>query len=272
MASGGNQHRMVFDIRGKRRHVVKFVYAILALLMGASLFLVVGPVNIASLFETGNTVSAATSQFEEQAERIEHKLVKNPEDADLLLSLTKTRINAANSSVEKSSTGEVAYTVESRQQLEKASEAWSDYLKATDEPSVGGALVAAPALFSLAQLSRTNSDIEANIKAAAAAQKIVAENRPSVGSLSTLSFYTLYTFDYAAAEKAKKEAVAETNSKFERENLENQYGEIEKRAREFQKQIAEANKAAKQGAKQGAGPGSLENPLGSGLGGSSLSE
>ena len=37
---------MVFDIRGRRRHVVKVVYAILAVLMGASLFLVVGPVNI----------------------------------------------------------------------------------------------------------------------------------------------------------------------------------------------------------------------------------
>ena len=30
MASG-NEHRMVFDIRGKRRHVIKVVYAILAI-------------------------------------------------------------------------------------------------------------------------------------------------------------------------------------------------------------------------------------------------
>ncbi len=40
------ERRMLFDIRGRRKHVVRVVYAILALLMGASLFLVVGPFNI----------------------------------------------------------------------------------------------------------------------------------------------------------------------------------------------------------------------------------
>ena len=56
MAAGG-ERRMLFDIRGKRKHVVRVVYAILALLMGASLFLVVGPVNIGSLL--GNSTSSA---------------------------------------------------------------------------------------------------------------------------------------------------------------------------------------------------------------------
>ncbi|MBA3865263.1 MAG: hypothetical protein H0X42_02765 [Solirubrobacterales bacterium] len=272
MARGSNEHRMVFDIRGKRRHVVKVVYAILALLMGASLFLVVGPVNIAGLFGTSNSVSAATGQFEEQAEHIEHKLVKEPGGADLLLALTKARINAGNSSVAKNSEGGIEYTVESKQQLEKASEAWSEYLKATKEPSVAGAEVASQALFTLAQLSRTTTESEANIQAATGAQKIVAEGRPSLNSLSTLSFYSLYTFDYKAAQKALKEASTKTNSKFERENLENQFEEISKRAHEFQKQVTEANKAAKAGAKQGAGSGSLENPLGGLGGGTSLSE
>ena len=50
---------MVFDIRGRRKHVVKVVYAILALLMGASLFLVVGPVNIAGLLAAAAAISAA---------------------------------------------------------------------------------------------------------------------------------------------------------------------------------------------------------------------
>jgi len=42
MADG--ERRMLFDIRGRRKNVVKVVYAILAVMMGASLFLVVGPV------------------------------------------------------------------------------------------------------------------------------------------------------------------------------------------------------------------------------------
>ena len=74
----------------------------------------------------------------------------------------------------------------------------------------------------------------------------------------------LRSFDYAAAAKLKKEALALMDSKFERESFENQYEEIEKRAREFQKQTKEAAKLQKEGAK--ANPESLENPFGTGAG------
>ncbi|MFN8163101.1 MAG: hypothetical protein U0R26_04580 [Solirubrobacterales bacterium] len=269
MASGRNEHRMVFDIRGRRRHVVKFVYAILAVLMGASLFLVVGPVNIGELFGNGSSTSAS-SQFEDQAQRIESKLVKAPEDETLLLALTRARVNAGNNLVSSGSSGEIVQTVASVQQYQKASAAWSEYLEATKEPVASIAQLMSQVLFSLAQVSRTGNEAEANVEAAAEAQKIVAEKRPSLGSLSTLAFYQLYAFEYAAAEKSKREAVAKANTKFERENLENQFDEISKRAHEFQKQLAEAEKAEK--AAKGASKGSLENPLGTGLGGSPPSE
>ena len=68
MASSGGERRLVFDTRGKRKHVVRVVYAILALLMGGSLFLVVGPVNIGSLVGGGGTTEAA-KVLQEQAER-----------------------------------------------------------------------------------------------------------------------------------------------------------------------------------------------------------
>src|ERR1700733_10256031 len=95
--AGDGERRMVFDIRGKRRHVVKFVYAILALLMGASLFLVVGPVNIGALFGASNSVSSATKQFEEQTAKVRHELKKDPQNAELLLALTRAQINTGNS-------------------------------------------------------------------------------------------------------------------------------------------------------------------------------
>ena len=69
---------MLFDIRGRRKHVVRVVYAILALLMGASLFLVVGPFNIGNLIGNGSTTSAA-KVLQEQAERTEQKLRREPE-------------------------------------------------------------------------------------------------------------------------------------------------------------------------------------------------
>ena len=49
MAAKDGERRMLFDIRGRRKHVLRVVYAILALLMGGSLFLVVGPFNLAEL-------------------------------------------------------------------------------------------------------------------------------------------------------------------------------------------------------------------------------
>jgi hypothetical protein len=279
MASGGKEHRMVFDIRGRRKHVVKAVYAILAILMGASLFLVVGPVNIGNLLGNNSGGSSeAAAQLEGQAARIERKLTKDPENSDLLLGLARARVNAGNLLLTEGPRGERSMTLESFQQYSEASDAWTKYLKATDEPTASAAQLMSQTLFNLAQTSRTSAEAEANIRAAAQAQKIVAEQRPNLNSLSTLAFYTMYTFDYAAAEKAGAEASKLANSKFERENFENQLEEISKRAHEYQKQLKETEKAEKaQRTEAGGGggnPESLENPGNpfGGLGGGGLSE
>ncbi len=268
MASDGGERRMLFDIRGRRKHVVKVVYAILALLMGASLFLLAGGSGIGSLFN-GSEANNAAQQFEDQAAAIERKLKKDPEDSELLVSLTRARINAGNTSAEVNpETGSVAYSPESRQQLALASEAWSKYLKATDEPSASVAQLASPALFGLAQTSRTGPEAEANVRAAAQAQEIVAEQRPSLGSLSTLAIYRLFSFDYDGAAKARDEAKPFANTKFERENLDNEFEQTEKRAKEFEKQLQEIEKEAKKAREKGqpsvANPLSENNPLGGG--------
>jgi len=268
MAKGDNEeHKMLFDIRGRRRNVVKVVYAILAILMGLSLFLLAGPVGFDSLFGSNNPSSEAAELQEERAERIERELRKDPDNPDLLAGLTRTRVNAGNSrSTVDPATGQAAITIEGRQQLEKASAAWTEYVEATDEPAAGVAQLMSLTLASLAETSRTGAEAEANIQAAAEAQEVVAEQRPSVGSLSTLARYQLFTFDYAGAKEANDEARKYANSKFEREQLDDQFKEVSKSAREFQKQQQELSKAT-----QGTGKEGLENPLG-GLGGASVSE
>lgn len=269
MAKKDGERRMVFDTGGRRRGVVKVVYAILAVLMGFSLLLVVGPAPLQELFGISNTVSSAAQQFEEQAERAEVKLKKDPQNADLLLKLTRAQINAGNALVESNpETGEIAYTPEAVQQLQAASETWSKYLKAADEPNPAGAQVAAQALFSLAQTARTGAEAELNVRAAADAQQIVAEARPSLGSLSTLAIYRYYSFDFKGAEEARKEATAFATTKFERENLGNELDQVAKRGHEFQKQLAEIEKEAKKARAKGepgvANPLSENNPLGGG--------
>jgi biopolymer transport protein ExbB/TolQ len=256
MAKNEGERKMLFDIRGRRKNVVKVVYAILALLMGLSLFILAGP--IGGIFNTGNSASEAAEQFEDQAATIERKLKKDPENPDLLLALTRQRINAGNTlSTINPETGVPELTIEARQQYEQASNSWSEYLKATDEPSPSVAQLTAPMFFNLAESSSTVGEAEANVAAAAAAEKIIAEARPTLNSLSTLAIYTYFTFDYAAAEKAGKEAQKFASSKFERENLENQLEETKKAAEETEKRFAEFKKATK-----GQGKEALQSPLG----------
>jgi hypothetical protein len=265
MAKNDGERRMVFDIRGRRKNVVKVVYAILALLMGLSLFILAGP--IGGIFNSGTSSSDAAQQFEDQAVVIERKLKKDPENPDLLLALTRQRINAGNTlSQVNPETGAPELTTEARQQYEQASNAWSEYLKATDEPASAAAQLTAPMLFGLAETSTTVAEAEANVAAAAAAEKIIAIARPSLNSLSTLAIYTYFTFDYAAADRAGEEAKKFTRSKFERENLENQLEETKKRAEETEKRFAEYKKATK-----GQGKEALQSPLGGLSGESTLS-
>jgi hypothetical protein len=261
MARKDGERRMVFDTGGKRRGVVKVVYAILAVLMGFSLLLLGGGGALQNLLGiNSNEAGSASAQFEEQADRLEVKLKKDPQNPDLLLNLTRAQINAGNALVESNpETGEIAYTPEAVQKLQVASETWSKYLKATDEPSVSGAQAAAVALFSLAQNARTGPEAELNVRAAARAQAIVAADRPSLGTLSTLAIYRYYGFDFKGAEKTRKEASTYANSKFERENLDNELDQIAKRGHEFQKQLAKIEKEAKKSRAEG--KGSLANPL-----------
>jgi DNA-binding protein YbaB len=270
----GDEHRMVFDIRGKRRHVVKFVYAILAVLMGLSLFLVTGIGNISDLFGGGGESGNGAVVYEEQAQRIERKLVKSPEDPELLSGLMRAQLNAGNQLVEQNSEGQTVLTAETISQYQQASDTWSKYLGATEaakeEPGAGSAQLIVQPLVTLAESGGGGPEFEANIAAAAEAQEIVAKQRPSLNSWSTLAIYTYFTFDYPAAEKAEAEAIKLAGSKAQRETLENQLGEYKKRAKAVQKEfkaLEEANKKANEATGGQAGKEALQNPLG-GLGGS----
>lgn len=260
MASGGkDQHRMVFDIRGRRKHVVKVVYAILAVLMGASLFLVVGPLNVGELFSSNSSSSEAAKPFEEQAERLEVKLRKEPESEQLLLSLARAQVSAGNSTLSLEPTEDDL--VKAVQQYQQASSTWSEYLKTTGEPSAGTAQLMAPALVTLAESSGNFPEAERNIEAATEAQQIVAKQRPTLNSLSTLALYTYFTGDFAAAEKAQAEAKKKTGAKFEAEQLDKQLKEVRERAEKFQQELKKAEGAEKAAAKANKGnPESLENP------------
>jgi len=262
MASSG-ERRMLFDTRGKRKHVIRVVYAILALLMGASLFLVVGPFNLANILGGSSTTTSAAKVLHEQAERIERRLAKNPDDEQLLLALTRARINAGNAQTEQEFASETpTVTPEAKKDFVAASESWARYLKVADEPSPTGAQLVSSTYFRQAEGSTSIGEAQENVSRAAQAQRIAAEQRPNLGSLSTLAIYEYFAGDFAAGDKAAKRAAAEAGSKAEAKGIEKQLAEFRKRGKAFAKQKKEAAKLESKANKE-----SLENPLGGGLGG-----
>jgi hypothetical protein len=265
MAEG--ERRMLFDIRGRRKHVIRVVYAILALLMGTSLFLVVGPVNLGQLLGNSTTTSNSTAIFNEEAERIEERLRAHPEDPGTLVSLTRARINAgrAASEVEPTS-GEAVVTAQAREEFEKALAAWDRYLKQVGKKaSPSMAVLVSSTAFTLAQNSTSYPEAFEHLRGAADAQRLAAEAHPSVGLFTTLAAYEFLRGDNAAGAEAGARALSLAGTGKEKKLISKQLKAYRKQGKEVQKAKKEAANAEK-----GKGKESLENPLG-GLGGSSTS-
>lgn len=254
MAENG-ERRMLFDTRGKRKNVIRVVYAVLALLMGASLFVAVGPFNLAEIIGTSNEINAAKAA-DEQVERIEARLAKSPDDEQLLLSLTRAQIGAGNARLDPESP---TMSVEAINALNDGLDSWNVYLtRAGDEPNANVAQLVAATAFALAERgSVTTAEVQANVAKAAEAQRITAEQRPSAGSLSTLAIYEYFDGNVAAGDKATKRVVALIPSKQEAEAVEKQIEESRKSAARFNKQAAQAAKAQEQ-----SGGEALQNPFG----------
>lgn len=268
MAQSG-ERRLLFDTRGRRKHVIRVVYAILALLMGTSLFLVIGPVNIGELIGNSTGGGSAAKVFEEQAERIETRLAQDPSDEQLLLTLTRARINAGNAKTEVVAEGKIpTISPEAHREFEAASESWSRYLKQVgDEASPTGAQLVATTFFRLAESGGTSlQEIKGNIALAARAQRIAAEQQPSVGSLTSLAIFEYFNGDFVAGDEAQKEAVAKAPAKGEVKSIEKQLTAYRQRAKQYRKGIAKAAKVEQKLSKE-----SLQSSLG-GLGGAPAGE
>lgn len=263
MADSG-ERRMLFDVRGRRKNVLRIIYALLALLMGTSLFFVVGPFNLAEVVGGGATSNAA-EVLDEQAERIEQRLAKDPTDEAQLLALTRTRIAAGNAQLETNpETGAQVVTEQARVEFQQALGAWNRYLRqAGEEANPAAAQLVAGTYFNLAENSGTLGEIESNLEQAASAQRIAAEDRPNLGSLSTLAIYEYFSGDFAAGDRATGQAAGRAPSNAEAKAIERQLADYRKRGKRFEKQKRRFAKIERE-----RGEEALQNPLGGLAGGS----
>jgi hypothetical protein len=253
---------MVFDVRGRRKHVVRVVYAILAVLMGASLFLVVGPFSLGSLVGNGGSASSAGKIDQEQVQRIEERLRQEPKSEALLLSLTRAHIVAAGALSETDpETGLPVPTAEALREYGGALESWSSYAKQTDKPNPSTAHAVAETYIKLAEFSGSVEEATANIRKAAKTQRIAAEAQPSLGSLSLLATYEYFSGNYAQGDKVAVEATKKT-TKTEAKEVTKKLAAARARAKQYEKEVQEFAKTEKEKGKE-----ALKNPFG-GLGGS----
>jgi hypothetical protein len=251
---------MLFDLRSpRRRRLVQVIYGTLAVLMGGGLvFFGIGSDTTGGLFDAFSSDSgggSVSSELTDQAERIEQKLRRDPENEDLLLTLVRVRYAAGNSvSTTDPTTGAPSIPEEGQAEFDAAASAWERYLRLRPaEPNPNVANLAAVALFNLAFTSTSASDVVSNMKDAARAQAIVAAARPSLGSLSTLAQYQYYALAFEAGDATAKRAAAEGQTKPEREQIAADLANH----RRFGKQIEKQQKAEARSGQQ-----ELQNPLG----------
>jgi hypothetical protein len=176
-------------------------------------------------------------ELERQAAEIEAELAQAPRSEALLAELTKTRARIAQTTIASGAGDSPGGIAEVKVQLAAVDRAWSSYLKVAKKPSPELAELVAPALFQRAELSKGPKEAERYVRAAARAQRLVTEHRPSKDNWSTLSFYELFAQRYHAAEGEIEKALADTKTAYERKSLEKKFEEVERNARAFGKEL-----------------------------------
>jgi len=171
-------------------------------------------------------------------------------------------ISSTGAQIEVSAESEVpTLSSEGRKDFAAGLEAWNRYLKqAGDEPSPTAAQLVGVAFLRLAEASLSVPEAVEHIATATKAQRIAAEERPNINSLSTLGIYQYFNGEYAAGDKTTKRAAAAAASKAEAKAVETQLAEYRKNSKAFAKQKKEAAKFQGEAGKE-----SLQSPFGLGV-------
>ncbi len=261
------EHRMLFDLRGKRKRVIQVIYVMLAVIMAASLLVIGLPGGVNPFGGSGAVSQDGADLAIERAERIEERIAAEPNNANAQAELIRARVAAGNSLVELDDQGRTQVTGPANAQYDLAAQAWEDYLKTTDnDPDPAVAQLVAGTLFSLAQGSAV-AQFQANIRDAARAQQFFAdgaaeafaneEGPAPTGALVTLAQYQYYAQQTEAAERTRRRALASTQDDAEREQINTQLNAVRREAERIGGIIRRAERQARQDGGQ-----SLQDPLG----------
>jgi hypothetical protein len=213
---------MLFDLRGRRRRVVQFVYLSLALLMGGGLVLFgIGGDVTGGLFDAFSDRGGGgnpNSVLEQRVERLEKRVQANPDDQEALQSLVRDYFNLALASQEA---GQARVPAEGRDELRRSAAAWQRYVDAADgEPSASTARFA----LQVYDVGALNQPAEAQEAAA-----IIARSENDSASYLQLVAYASLAKDKRTADLATTRAV-DLAPKGQRKTVEQQAKQLKKQS------------------------------------------
>jgi hypothetical protein len=160
-------------------------------------------------------------------------------------------------------------TEEAEQEYEQAADAWDKYLALNPDPVSTSATTFAVQTFTiLAQNASSTTEADTNWKAAADAQKLLVERRPTLGNLSNLAFYSYASLNFKQGDKAAERAAELAANPAARKTIERQLDSYRQQAKAFAAQ-RRREEQQNHGDDNGA-PEVPENPLGDVGGGSGL--
>jgi hypothetical protein len=183
---------MLFDLKGKRRRVVQGVYLTLAILLGAGLVLfgVGSSVNggLFDAFNGGGGSNQADESIQKRIDAANRTLQTNPKSEPALAELVRSHYQLATAK----SDAQGNFGKDSLPELQKTDVAWTRYLAAAKQPSADVARTAVQAEANFAQLIANQNDAKPRWASAAAAQEIIAAEKPNPNSyINLVAFATL---------------------------------------------------------------------------------
>jgi hypothetical protein len=120
---------MLFDLKGRRRHVVQGTYLLLAVLMGGGLVLfgIGGGTNggLLDAFKGGGGSSNGNEQLQKRIDAAQRQLAVNPQNTNALGVVIRNNYNLATSTADPN-TGVIG--ADGKKYLVRASDAWKRYL------------------------------------------------------------------------------------------------------------------------------------------------
>ena len=269
---------MLFDLQSPAAATSSAsIYAMLALLMGGGLLLFgIGGGGGGGLLDavglTDSSGGGGGGNLRGPDHRGRAELAANPKDQQALITLVTLHVQSGQQKVDvDQDTGQQSPTVESNQEFQKAADRLGRLPEAEPaKPNFAAATQVAQAYSSSPRPRPRRAEADANLQGAADAQKIAAEQQPTLGSLSSLAQYLYFAGDTAGADQAAQEALAKADPRT-RPSSSSSSIQIKKLGASIRQQLERRAKQEKQQAQAGAGaaggaaPGSnpFQNPLGS---------